>query len=224
MRPGQNEPFAYYKTLGLERSASDLEIKNAFRKLAREYHPDLNRGNQEAELIFRAVNEAYQVLGDSAKRNDYDVLSAERARQAVHEHANRLAEQGEASRQAARQAEIQRVERDQAERIASRNEALRTAAMEKLHHHTARQQVADAIAARKQKVARPLEISAIALGAVAVVILLAAEFMANDHTLSIARMTYASMFGIAVISGAIAVMLDPTSKLASMLKSAMPPR
>ncbi len=57
----------YYKTLGVERTASDKEIKSAYRKLARKYHPDVNPGNKDAEKRFKEINEAYQVLGDAEK-------------------------------------------------------------------------------------------------------------------------------------------------------------
>jgi curved DNA-binding protein len=62
----------YYKTLGVERNASDAEIKKAYRKLARQYHPDINPGNKEAEAKFKAINEAYEVLSDKEKREKYD--------------------------------------------------------------------------------------------------------------------------------------------------------
>ena len=52
----------YYAVLGLEKGASDDEIKKAFRKLAIKYHPDKNQGNKEAEEKFKDINEAYQVL------------------------------------------------------------------------------------------------------------------------------------------------------------------
>ena len=62
----------YYEVLGLQRGASDEEIKKAYRKLAKKYHPDLNPGDTEAEAKFKEVNEAYAVLSDSEKRARYD--------------------------------------------------------------------------------------------------------------------------------------------------------
>lgn len=62
----------YYKTLGVESSASDDEIKKAYRKLAMKYHPDQNKDNEEAEAKFKEVSEAYEVLKDKDKRAAYD--------------------------------------------------------------------------------------------------------------------------------------------------------
>ncbi|MCR3758201.1 molecular chaperone DnaJ [Clostridium felsineum] len=62
----------YYEVLGLQKGASDDEIKKAFRKLAIKYHPDKNRGNKEAEEKFKEINEAYQVLSDPDKKANYD--------------------------------------------------------------------------------------------------------------------------------------------------------
>jgi DnaJ-class molecular chaperone len=64
----------YYKILGVQRAASQDEIKKAFRKLARKHHPDVNPGDKEAEKRFKEINEAYEVLSDTDKRQKYDTL------------------------------------------------------------------------------------------------------------------------------------------------------
>jgi curved DNA-binding protein len=67
----------YYEILGVTRTASDAEIKKSFRKLAREYHPDVAKDKRKAEEKFKEINEAYEVLGDPAKRKKYDELGAD---------------------------------------------------------------------------------------------------------------------------------------------------
>jgi molecular chaperone DnaJ len=62
----------FYTVLGLDRNASEKEIKSAYRKLAKKYHPDLNQGNRQAEEKFKEVTEAYEILSDKEKRNQYD--------------------------------------------------------------------------------------------------------------------------------------------------------
>ena len=67
----------YYNILGVKRDASADEIKKAFRKLARKYHPDINPGDQAAENKFKEINEAYEVLSDVDKRKKYDQFGAD---------------------------------------------------------------------------------------------------------------------------------------------------
>ena len=80
----------YYQTLGVTKSASEKEIKQAYRKLARKHHPDVNPGDKSAEAKFKEINEAHEVLGDPEKRKKYDELGAnwrmyEQAQQQGHE-------------------------------------------------------------------------------------------------------------------------------------------
>jgi curved DNA-binding protein len=67
----------YYKTLGVAESASQEEIKKAYRKMAMKYHPDRNKGDKGAEAKFKEVSEAYAVLSDPEKRKQYDTFGAE---------------------------------------------------------------------------------------------------------------------------------------------------
>lgn len=67
----------YYQALGVARNADEKEIKKAFRKLAREYHPDMNPGNPEAERRFKEISEANEVLSDPDKRRKYDQFGAQ---------------------------------------------------------------------------------------------------------------------------------------------------
>ncbi len=64
----------YYKILGVDKKASADEIKKAYRRKARQYHPDVKPNDQEAEKKFKEINEAYEVLGDEKKRRDYDTF------------------------------------------------------------------------------------------------------------------------------------------------------
>src|ERR1700756_4544861 len=66
----------YYETLGVNKTATEDEIRSAFRKLARKYHPDVAKDKKEAEEKFKQINEAYEVLSDPEKRKKYDQLGA----------------------------------------------------------------------------------------------------------------------------------------------------
>lgn len=67
----------YYQTLGVSKTASQDEIRSAFRKLARQHHPDVAKDKKNAEAKFKEINEAYEVLGDPEKRKKYDTLGAD---------------------------------------------------------------------------------------------------------------------------------------------------
>ena len=67
----------YYKILGVERNASEKDIKRAYRRLAPKYHPDVNPGDKEAEQHFKEINEAHEVLSDAEKRKKYDQFGSQ---------------------------------------------------------------------------------------------------------------------------------------------------
>ena len=69
----------FYKTLGVKKSASDAEIKKAYRRLARKYHPDFNPGDKNAESEFKKISEAHEVLSDPEKRKNYDTFGTAQA-------------------------------------------------------------------------------------------------------------------------------------------------
>lgn len=66
----------YYKVLGVEKDATDAQIKKAYRNLAKKYHPDLNPNNEQAANKFKEINEAYEVLSDKEKRKQYDMFGS----------------------------------------------------------------------------------------------------------------------------------------------------
>lgn len=70
-------PKDYYATLGVSRNATQDEVKAAYKKLAKQHHPDLNKNNKDAEVKFKEINEAYRVIGDEKKRQHYDRSGAD---------------------------------------------------------------------------------------------------------------------------------------------------
>jgi curved DNA-binding protein len=76
----------YYKILGIDKNASEDEIKKAYRKLARKYHPDVNPDNKEAERKFKEINEANEVLSDPKKRKKYDTYGMDWAKVSDEQH------------------------------------------------------------------------------------------------------------------------------------------
>lgn len=88
----------YYKILGIDKNASDKEIKNAYRKLARKYHPDLHPNDKEAKVKFQQINEANEVLSDPAKRTKYDQYGKDWKHAEEFEKANSYRQQSSQSR------------------------------------------------------------------------------------------------------------------------------
>jgi curved DNA-binding protein len=90
----------YYKTLGIDKSATPKDIKNAYRKLARKYHPDLNPNDQDAKKNFQQINEANEVLSDPEKRKKYDQYGNDWQHAEEYEKANQYQQQSAGSRRA----------------------------------------------------------------------------------------------------------------------------
>src|SRR5699024_12114620 len=84
----------YYKILGVQKSATPAEIKKAYRKLARKYHPDVNPNDEEAEAKFKQLSEAYEVLNDPEKRKKYDEYGENWEHAGAYEQARQQQQQG----------------------------------------------------------------------------------------------------------------------------------
>lgn len=88
----------YYKVLGIEKSASSQEVKSAYRKLARKYHPDLNQNDKDAKRNFQQINEANEVLSDPGKRKKYDQYGKDWQHAEIFEEAGKEHQQSTAYR------------------------------------------------------------------------------------------------------------------------------
>lgn len=86
-----------YEILAIAKDASEAEIKKAYRTLAKKYHPDVNRGNKEAEIKFKAVGEAYNLLSDKAKRANYDKMAQQKEEETENEERRKAHQQRKAS-------------------------------------------------------------------------------------------------------------------------------
>lgn len=95
----------YYKILGVDRKASEKEIKNAYRKLARKHHPDLHPNDKEAKSRFQQINEANEVLSDPVKRKKYDQYGKDWKNADEYERASQYQQQSRGSRHSGRQEE-----------------------------------------------------------------------------------------------------------------------
>lgn len=87
----------YYKVLGIEKKASESDIKKAYRKLARKYHPDLNPNDQQAEAKFKEINEANEVLSNAENRKKYDTYGKDWEHAEAYEKANQQQQQSHRS-------------------------------------------------------------------------------------------------------------------------------
>src|SRR6185312_2026645 len=85
----------YYKTLGIPKNASQEDIKKAYRKLARKYHPDVNPNDTEAHKKFQQINEANEVLSDPEKRKKYDAYGENWQHAEAYENARKQQSQGQ---------------------------------------------------------------------------------------------------------------------------------
>jgi curved DNA-binding protein len=88
----------YYKTLGIDKNATPKDIKSAYRKLARKYHPDLNPNNKDAKKNFQQINEANEVLSDPEKRKKYDKYGEDWKHAGEYKNADQYQEQPSESR------------------------------------------------------------------------------------------------------------------------------
>lgn len=86
-----------YEILAVAKDASEAQIKKAYRNLAKKYHPDVNRGNKEAEIKFKAVGEAYNILSDKEKRANYDKMAQQREEEVQGEKRRKASQERKAS-------------------------------------------------------------------------------------------------------------------------------
>jgi len=161
MNIAEQESPDHYSVLEVERTASEAKIMWNYRKLAREFHPDVNPGNHERSDKFVEINEAYQVLGDPARRKKYDEECSQKTRRAAQEEFHRRAAHEQSLRDETRQQSVTRLAHQQFLHRAAQEQSLRSGVQAEMLHRDALERTAIEAAARKRHAARPWALAAL---------------------------------------------------------------
>jgi len=161
MNTTEQESPDYYTVLEVESAASEAKIMWNYRKLACDFHPDVNPGNQERNDKFVEINEAYQVLGDPARRKKYDEECAQKTRRAAQEEFRRRAAHEQSLRDETRQQSLSRLAHQQFLHRAAQEQSLRRDAQAEMLHRDALEHTTIEAAARKRHAVRPWALAAL---------------------------------------------------------------